>query len=73
MLVGEKVFYLSMSSQPRFVVVKVFFRGKEFTGAKNAIDAAAQKYQKSMGYLSATMMVELLHHDKNERWERILA
>jgi hypothetical protein len=52
--------------------VKAFFRGKEIDGAKSAIDSAGQKDKDSMGYLTATMTAELLHHDKGERREQIL-
>jgi len=55
------------------VVSKVFFGGKEFTAAKSAIDTAAQLYQESMGFLTATMTAELLHHNKSARREEILA
>ena len=57
---------------PLLIKVKAFFGGNEFEGAKSAIDTAAQKYVESMGFLTATMTAELLHHDKNERREKML-
>lgn len=54
------------------IVVKAFFGGKEFDEAKSAIDDAANKYRDSMGFLTATMTAELLHHDKDERRDKIL-
>src|SRR5277367_2843248 len=54
------------------VVVKAFLGGKEFDGAKIAIDHAAQEYTRSMGFLTATMTAKLLFHDKSDRRQQIL-
>jgi hypothetical protein len=54
------------------IAVKAFFGGKEFDGAKIAIDDAAQEYTRSMGFLTATMTAELLFHDKSDRRQQIL-
>lgn len=65
------MYFYSLVSSNSFAV-KTFFGGKEFATAKQSIDDAATRYKDSMGYLTITMTAELLHHDKDDKREKVL-
>lgn len=48
------------------------FGSGNFRAAKKNIEESASRYKDSMGYLTVSMTAELLHHDKDEKREKIL-
>jgi hypothetical protein len=51
---------------------KQFLKGNEFGFAKAGVEEAIKVYTSSMGYLTATMTVELLRQDRENNKHQIL-
>lgn len=71
-LEGNHLGNLILSINLTFASVISLLGSKEYVDSKEKVERAIKSYSESMGYLTATMTAELLHHDKDERREKII-